>query len=115
MLGALQSFTVYAATDWGTCLQSEDVATFKCLEPLFANIVQIVISLAGIALFVMVVVSGFGFLFSAGDPKKLEQAKGTLTNAMIGLVVIVAAYVILRILQIFTGVNLTIFQVNIPN
>jgi len=33
----------------------------------------------------------FHFFFSSGDPKKLEQARGTLTNAIIGLVIIVAA------------------------
>lgn len=109
----LPSFIVHAATPWAG-LQSQDVATFSSLETLFVNIVQAVVALAGVALFIMVLVAGFGFLFSAGDPKKLEAARGTLTNAIIGLIVIVAAYVILRIIQVFTGVNVTQFNLTIP-
>jgi cbb3-type cytochrome oxidase subunit 3 len=112
MQGLLSLFTVYAATDWGDCV-TQDVATFKCLEPLFSNVVQAVVALLGVALLIMFFVAGFSFIFSGGDPKKLEQAKGTLTNAIIGLVVIVAAYIILRLIEVFTGVPLTTFKVSL--
>ncbi len=105
------SFIVHAATDWGDCVVG-DAATFQCLEPIFANIVSAILSLAGVGLFIMLLVGGFGFLFSGGDPKKLEQSRGTLSNAVMGLVVIVAAYLILRIISAFTGITtLTTFEV----
>lgn len=107
------NFIVHAATDWGNCVVS-DAATFQCLEPIFANIVGTVLSLAGVALFIMLLVGGFSFLFSGGDPKKLEQARGTLTNAIIGLVIIVAAYLILRIIGVFTGTEDTLMNFTIP-
>jgi hypothetical protein len=98
------SFIVHAATDWGDCVVN-DAATFQCLEPIFSNIVGSILSLAGIGLFIMLLVGGFGFLFAAGDAKKLEQAKGTLSNAIIGLVIIVSAYLIIQIISAFTGIN----------
>jgi hypothetical protein len=102
---------VHAAEDWGDCVVN-DAATFKCLEPIFTNLVGAILSLSGVALFVMFLVGGFGFLFSGGDPKKLEQSRGTLSNAVIGLVVIVAAYLILRIISSFTGVtSITTFEI----
>ncbi len=112
-------FVVHAADDWGGCLQGSgtgapDVATFTCLEPLFKNVIQAIIALAGVALFIMFLIGGFSFLFSGGDPKKLESARGTITNAIIGLIVIVAAYIILRIIEVFTGVPVTKFGVTIP-
>ncbi|HUD19192.1 MAG TPA: pilin [Patescibacteria group bacterium] len=85
-------------------LQQGDVATVQSLEGLFTNVVNVVIALAGVALLLMFVIAGFSFLFSQGDQKKLEQARGTLTNAVIGLVVIVAAFLIIRIISVFTGV-----------
>ncbi len=85
-------------------LQQGDVATLQSLEGLFTNVVNVVIALAGVALFIMFVIAGFSFLFSQGDQKKLEQARGTITNAIIGLVIIVAAYLIIRIISVFTGV-----------
>jgi hypothetical protein len=101
---------VYAATLGN--LENGDVATIRSLETLFSNVITVVSSLAGVALFLMIVVAGFSFLFSGGDPKKLEQARGTLTGAVIGLVVIVVAYLILRLIGVFTGYsNITRFQI----
>lgn len=92
----------------------KDVATIQSAETLFSNLVTAIVSIAGIALFVMLLVGGFKFLFSAGDQKQLEEARGTITNAIMGLVVIVAAYLILRTIATFTGVtNLTNFNLNI--
>lgn len=91
-----------------------DVATIQSLQTLFGNAVRAVVSLAGIALFVMLVIGGYNFLFSTGDQKKLEQARGTITNAVLGLVIIVAGYIIMRVIEIFTGVNVTKFTIPGP-
>lgn len=101
-LPSLPHFVVRAAETWDG-LESGDVATFTSLETLFGNLVRFIVAFAGVALFVMLLAGGFSFLFSGGDPKKLEQARGTITSAVIGLVVIVSAYVILRIIGVFTG------------
>ncbi|KKU82963.1 MAG: hypothetical protein UY10_C0018G0002 [Microgenomates group bacterium GW2011_GWA2_47_8] len=82
----------------------KDVATIQSLETLFGNVVGVIVQLSVVALFIMFIVAGFSFLFSGGDAKKLEQARGTFTNAIIGLVVVIAAYLILRIISVFTGV-----------
>jgi len=92
---------VFAKTLLNT--QNGDVATIQSLETLFGNALGAIVSLAGVALFLMFIVGGFSFLFSGGDQKKLEQAKGTLTSAIIGLVVIIAAYLILRLISTMTG------------
>ena len=106
------SVIVHAATLGQLGGPDGDVATIGSLETLFSNFVNVVIAMTGVALFLMFIVGGFSFLFSSGDQKKLDQAKGTLTNAIIGLVVIVSAYLILRIIGVFTGVSdLTIFRI----
>ena len=103
---------VYAPS-WDAACMSNDVPTLKCLEPMFLNVLQAVMALSGVALFVMLVVGGYTFLLSGGDQKKLEAARGTLTNAIIGLVVIVCAFLIIRTLQLFTGAT-GITQFTIP-
>jgi len=87
-----------------------DVASIQCLVPLFANVVKVVVSLGAVALFIMLLVGGFNFLFSAGDQKKLETAKGTVTQAVVGLVIMSVAYLILKTIEVFTGVNVTTFS-----
>ena len=107
---------VYAAITWtinDQCRQGLDqgAATIQCLEPLFENVVSGIAALVGIALFIMILNSGFRYLTSAGDPKKLE-ARGSLTNALTGVVLIAVAYLILKTIQVFTGYQgLTTFSV----
>jgi hypothetical protein len=101
----------HAAEEWQGLVDG-DVATFSSIETIFSNLISAIISLAGIGLFIMLLVGGFGFLFAGGDPKKLEQARGTLSNAIIGLVIIISAYLIIRIISVFTGIDaLTTFEI----
>jgi hypothetical protein len=89
------------------------VPTIKCLEPLFLNIVQSITALVGVAFFVMLLVGGFSFLFSSGDPKKLQQAKGTIGLAFAGIVIVVCAFLIIKLIESFTGINtLHIFNID---
>ena len=103
---------------WSECFSTvenaENVATIQCLEPLFENVVRSVISISGVALFIVLLISGFNFLFSGGDQKKLEQARGAMTNAIIGLVVIVIAYLIIQTISKITGVDVTQFNIEVP-
>jgi hypothetical protein len=116
---------VSAAQSWNNCLETvtitvdnkprtyNDVATIQCLIPLFSNLVTAVLQIAGIALFIMFVIAGFNFLLSGGDPKRLEQAKSTLTYAILGLVVIIVSYLIIQLISTITGVQ-GLNQFNIP-
>ena len=53
------------------------VATVGGFEGLFENAIAALLGLAGIALFIMLLVGGFKFITSGGDPKSLESAKNT--------------------------------------
>lgn len=61
-----------------------------------AEIVQYVISaflgLLGIIFVVLIIYSGYNWMTAAGDEEKVTLAKNTLTRAVIGLIIIVAAY-----------------------
>lgn len=121
-LSLFPSSRVFAGTpdqytrSWGDCMDEEfvDVATLQCFEPLFRNIVVSILTLSGVALFIMLVVGGFTFLLSSGDPKKLESAKHTIQYAILGMILIVASYLILRLIEVFTGVTVTNFVVPGP-
>lgn len=90
------------------------VATLKFLEIIFSNVVSAAIALAGIVLFVMFLIGGFRFITSGGDPKATEAARGTLTHAVLGLVVILLAFLILQLIKTITGVDVTTFKVTQP-
>lgn len=81
------------------------VAKIQGLECLFKNVVTVVATLAGLALLMMLISGAIKYLTSGGDPKAAEAAKGTLTYAILGLILIVAAYLILSFLSAFTGIT----------
>lgn len=89
----------------------QNTATIKGLECLFSNAISAVLALAGIVLFVMFLIGGLRYLTSGGDPKATEAAKGTLTHVIAGLFVLILAFLILKLIETITGVQLTIFKV----
>lgn len=62
-----------------------------------------VFAAAGIGLLLMIISSGFSLMTSAGDPKKSAAGKMRLTNAIIGFLLIFAAYWIVQILGVVFG------------
>lgn len=89
----------------------QGVAQISCLEPLFERLVTLAASLAGIIFLIMLIVGGFKYLFASGDPKKTEAAKGTLTAAFLGVILIVTSYIVLVLIKYFTGIDVTIFKI----
>ncbi len=84
-------------------------ATFKSLEAIFANILKVLVALGGVATFIMIIVGGYLYMFSGGDQQKSAQAKGTLTWGIIGLLLLIGAWFIMRFIELFTGVTVTNF------
>ena len=87
------------------------VATIKGFEWIFQNIVASILSLAGIVLFIMLVIGGFKYLTSAGNPESAASAQKTVTYAIAGIVIVAMAFWILVLIQYFTGAQVTIFRV----
>lgn len=88
-----------------------EVPTLKCLEAVFSNILFVSVSLAVFALFVMLLIGGFKYLTSAGDQKAAAGAQQTMTYAIMGIALMAIAYLIFRIIEVFTGVTITSFTI----
>lgn len=72
--------------------------------------------LAGIWFMFQFLIGGFYWITSGGEKSKLESARDRITNAFIGLVVVVAGWSILALAGQFLGLDTTISDpVNIMN
>jgi len=87
------------------------VATLQGLEGVFQSVITAVLGLAAIALFLMLVVGGFKYITSGGDPKSVDAARRTLTYAIVGMVILASAFLILRFIGVFTGADVENFKV----
>jgi hypothetical protein len=94
--------------EWNT--SADEPARFKDLEVVFANILNVAVVLAGLTLFVMMATGAINYLKSGGDPEKVKKAQGTLTWAIVGFLLLIGSWFILRFLSEFTGVDLTKFE-----
>ncbi len=74
------------------------------LTDVFGRIVSSLLPIGGIILFVMLIVGGFYFIFSGGDPRQVAGAKSTITYAIAGTVVLALAFLIVQIIANFVGV-----------
>lgn len=87
-----------------------DVPTIIGFECLFSNILQIIVTAAGLIFFIMFIVGGFKYLTSGGDPKKAASASSTLAVSFIGVVGVIISWLVLLFIKNFTGVDVTKFS-----
>ncbi len=62
------------------------------------SLIQLALAAAGLLFFAMLILGGFKYLTAGGDEKAAASARGTLTQAFIGLIIIVAAFLISQLL-----------------
>ncbi len=64
------------------------------LENMIGGVINVAISLVGVLLLAFILYGGFLWITSAGDSKKAGEAIKMIRNAIIGLIIIVAAWAI---------------------
>ena len=79
------------------------------------GIVQFILVVAFVAAFVFLLIGGIRWILAGGDEKAVAGARGTITAALIGLVIVLVAYAVIRLVEIFFNINIVTTGVTIPN
>ncbi|OGD94878.1 hypothetical protein A3F02_03605 [Candidatus Curtissbacteria bacterium RIFCSPHIGHO2_12_FULL_38_9b] len=95
----------YAAVD--------EPAKLSGIVKILENIIGLLAPAAGIAFLIMLIIGGWQFMSSGGDPKAVGGAKNTLTFAIIGIILVIASWLILQLVAEITGAPVT--TVNLPD
>jgi hypothetical protein len=72
------------------------VGKVRDLADYIQTIYNWLIGIAGLVTGTMIVVGGFQYLTAGGDKGRVEKARSRITNALIGLVLVLSAYVLLN-------------------
>jgi hypothetical protein len=72
----------------------------------FATLWQTIIIVGGLAFLLYFLLGGVTWIMAGGDKGKLEEAKGKITQGLIGLGVLAASYVIIKFIETAIGMNL---------
>lgn len=76
-------------------------------------LVQLILVVAALISFIFLVLGGIRWITSGGDKEGTAKAQGTITAALIGLVIVFAAWAIVNLLQTFFGIP-SVFKFEIP-
>lgn len=68
------------------------------VENFIRNIIQVLVTLAGLIAAGFFVMGGIGYITSSGNPEHLDKSKKTLIYSSLGLAITIAAYVLSNII-----------------
>ena len=119
LVGLSSAGYVFADTDGGggsnsnsLCGGSESISGKICglganitLAGLAVNIVNLILFVAFALALIFLIVGGIKWIISGGDKAQTEAARNGVTSALIGLAVVVGAYVLINVVLRFLGLT----------
>ena len=95
----------------------KDVGEFSKLTTLdvpgiISGLIRMTLVVAAVVFFFILVIGGIKWIASGGDKGQTESARNQITAALVGLVIVFAAWAILALIKTFFGVD--IFSLSIP-
>lgn len=82
--------------------------TFPNIATLVNSLLKNIITLTGIIFLGLLIFGGLQLIIGAGsnDSKKTDLGKQAITNAVIGLIVVITAFFIVQVIETVTGVKI---------
>jgi hypothetical protein len=71
-----------------------------------ATLWQTIILVGGLAFLLYFLMGGITWITAGGDKGKIEEARGKITQGLVGLAVLAASYVIIKFIETAIGLNL---------
>lgn len=91
-----------------------DVLPAVTLLSVITAIIRFILIVAFIAAFIMLLIGGIRWILAGGDEKAVSSARGTITAALIGLVIVLLSFAIIKLVEAFFGVTIISGEIEIP-
>ncbi len=109
-LGFVTSATTAFAEDINISPREGFIGANVSLSQIFNNALQIVFSAAALLVFIFLIIGAFQWIASGGDKEAVGKARGRITAALVGLLILALSFVIIRLVGNIVGVDLTNFK-----
>jgi len=76
-----------------------DLNVNQNLNEMIAWFYYFIVGISGLASFIMLVWGGFQWLTSIGSPTKISDAKDKISSAILGLIIVLASFLILKVIN----------------
>ncbi len=88
----------------GGSLQSKSgIGFFQDLVPRMIGLAFVV---GALVFFFIMIVSAIQWITSGGDKAAVEGARGKITNAIVGIVILLSTFALLKVIEDFFGINI---------
>lgn len=82
------------------------------ISSVISGLIRMALIVAAIVFFFILVIGGIKWIASGGDKAATEGARNQITAALVGLVIVFAAWAIVALINTFFGVN--VFNLAVP-
>lgn len=83
------------------------------IEDTVKQIISVTVPLAFVVLVTVLFIAGIKFLTSGGEAKALQSASLTATWALLGILFLAIIWLILQLIKVFTGIDVTTFDIQV--
>ena len=84
----------------------EGRVSFTNIGELLGNIIIASMVIAGLMVFFYLIMGGIQYITSGGDKAQAEAARNRITYALIGLVIVVGSFAIIKLIESFFGLSI---------
>ncbi len=89
-----------------------DSLTTLSIGSIVSGAINLLMVVVALVFFFMLVLGGLRWVMSQGDKTNVENARNQITNALIGLAIVFAAWAIMKLIETLFGIS--IFNLSIP-
>ena len=94
-----------AGTGFFTGANGKTGTTSDILSKGGVDIINLVFIGVGLAFFANLILAGWDYMLSSGDPKKAAVASSRITNGLTGLIMAITAFLVVKIFSTMLGFN----------
>ncbi|MCL4397867.1 pilin [Patescibacteria group bacterium] len=87
----------------GQSVGSNDIPSLGCLAQVIVSVINWAFVFLGAVTLLMLLWGAIRFVTSGGDPKAVQGAQKTITYAIVGIIVVLGAYVIVSVITTALG------------
>lgn len=79
------------------------LASTRTLPELILAVIQLMLFFAGAIAVLFVIIGGFMYITAGGNEEQAEKGRKALTNAIIGIIIVIMSYAIIRVIENTVG------------
>jgi hypothetical protein len=99
VLAPLAAFAQLTLPDAGGTGLSNCFGGACTISQLILTVINIILALAGLIAVLVLIIGGFRYVTSFGNEEAVGQAKKMIINAILGIIIIILAFVVVRVVQ----------------